>query len=478
MNALDNLKTFLTIPYPKLEKLNLKAKKLQQTETLDSLEKEYRQYLNKEKDIKAITLCFTNIEGMFQMLDYDKKYLLNRAKNLTFDGSSVRGFAEVSESDLRLAVDWSSLVYLPADLFGPGKVLMFASIQNRSRQPYAADFRWQLKSYTDKLKKEKSFQALASTEIEGMLLEGINAEQFYQEKKGFKLVSRGGYYHSLPKDRLRLFIDAAAEAQRAMGFANEKDHPEVAPSQFELNFSYTDINRIADQVQLYKLVCRQVAAGMGMTATFLPKPMVGINGNGMHTNISFIKDDVNIFYDKSGKEEISKLAWDFISRILNHAPELCLITNPSVNAFRRLDPHFEAPNQIKVSPIDRSAMIRIPIADEKNARIEVRSISPDVNPYLTFYALLKTGLEGKKLPVKKNKRERVRYLPGDINDAIRYYKTGNFIDKIMGEENKEKYLYWKEQAANRSPKELGASVKNGEVLFHHEVTNQYIWKNY
>jgi glutamine synthetase len=458
--------------------MNLRAKRAQQTETPEALEKEYREYLTKEKNLKAVTLCFSDIEGKFQMLDYDKQHFLKGADNLTFDGSSVRGYTTQRKSDLRLTVDWGSIVWLPSDVFGPGKVMMFAYVANRDRSMYPSDFRWQLHDYTKKLFRTKGYKVYVSTEIEGILVDGINAEQTYTKERGFTLISTGGYYHALPKDRLRLFIDTAAEAQRAMGFENEKDHPEVAPSQFELNFTYGDINRIADQVQLYKLVCRQVAASMGMTATFLPKPMVGINGSGMHTNISVFKHKKNIFYDARDGEGMSAFGYDFISRILNHAPELCLLLNPSVNAYRRLDPHFEAPNQIKVSASDRGAMVRIPIGDEQSARIEVRSVGPDANPYLVFYALLRTGLEGEKLSVMKNKRERVRFLPGDIYDAMRQYKAGTFISDILGQENKEKYIYWKEQAANRSPRELGTFVKNGEVLFHHEVTNQWIWRGF
>jgi glutamine synthetase len=185
--------------------------------------------------------------------------------------------------------------------------------------------------------------AQAATEIEGFLIEGVNAEQRYTETEGFTLISMGGYYHSLPLDSLRQFIDRAAEAQRAMGFRNEKDHPEVAPSQFEMNFSYSDALRACDKIQLYKLVCRQVARSMGMTATFLPKPLMGINGSGMHTNFSLSKNGKNIFHDLKGQDGLSKIGWEFINRILNHAPEICLILNPSVNAYRRLDPAFEAP---------------------------------------------------------------------------------------------------------------------------------------
>ncbi|KKQ96517.1 MAG: glutamine synthetase [Candidatus Levybacteria bacterium RIFCSPHIGHO2_02_FULL_39_36] len=477
---MDNnpLKSFLKIPYDVLEEMNLTANIKRDTVSHAELEKEYKEYLRKEKLIKAVTICFSDIEGRFHMLDYDKKYFLESAENLTFDGSSIRGFSELKESDLRLSVDWSSIHWLPADIFGSGKVILFANIKNRDKTQYESDFRGILQEYTKKLEKEQQIIAYAAPEIEGFLLDGVDAEQNFNEKIGFKLISMGGYYHSLPLDRLRLFIDAAAEAQRAMGFMNEKDHPEVAPSQFEMNFAYKNVLRTCDQTQLYKLVCRQVANSMGMTASFIPKPVSGINGSGMHINISLAKAGQNIFYDKKGQDGLSEDAWDFLRRILNHAPEICVILNSSVNAYRRLDPHFEAPNQIKVSPIDRGAMIRIPAANEKTSRIEIRSVAPDANPYLCHYAILRVGLEGKQLPSDKSKRQRVRSLPSDINEAIKLCKSSKFMDKIIGEKNKRKYLYYKELAADRSPRELGRKVKTSEIIFHHEITDQVLWNSF
>jgi glutamine synthetase len=469
------LKSFLEISYDKLEEMNLALEKKAETLSEKEIQKEHRTYLLKEQKIKALTVCFTDIEGRFQMLDYDKKFLLDSLENLTFDGSSIRGFSAQHESDLRLDIDWSSFRFLPADVFGPGKIVVFASVLDRNRKPYISDFRGQLKQYAEKLKKKIGITAYGSTEIEGFVVDDIETEQEYATNHKFKLISTGGYFHSLPLDKLREFIDRAAEAQRSMGFRNEKDHPEVAPSQFEMNFSYTDILRAADQVQLYKLVCRQVARNMGLTATFLPKPVMGINGSGMHTNFSVAKNGKNIFYDAKGQDGLSKVAWDYISRLLNHAPEICLILNSSVNAYRRLDPHFEAPNQIKVSPNDRGSMIRIPVANEKTARIEIRSVAPDANPYLVFYTILKTGNEGNKLQVNEDKRQRMRFLPNNIYDAIRLFKSSDYITALLGEENKEKYVAFKQAAADRSPRELGTLIKDSEILYHHEVTNQVLW---
>jgi glutamine synthetase len=215
-----------------------------------------------------------------------------------------------------------------------------------------------------------------------------------------------------------------------------------------------------------------------MTATFLPKPFTGINGSGMHTNISLSKNGKNIFYNANGKENLSDIAWDFVWKILNHASEICLTLNSSVNAYRRLDPHFEAPNQIKVSPIDRGSMIRIPVGDERSTRIEIRSVAPDSNPYLALYTILRTGLEGTILVKDKEKRDRLRVLPDNINDAIKLFKSSEFVGKIIDKVNQEKYVEYKQNAADRSPKALGSIIKPSEIIYHHEVTNQILWHKF
>ncbi len=475
----NNLKTFLEPSYEWLEQMNIQAKRDAQTKSASELEKKYRAYLAGEKLIKAVTLCFSDIEGRFHMLDYDKKFFLGSTDNLTFDGSSIRGFSAQSESDLRLAPDWGSIRWLPADIFGPGKVIMFAYVMGRDGAHYPADFRGQLKQLVESSFASQQYTPVASVEIEGFLVSGVGAEQRYVEGVGFEPVTTGGYYHSLPLDILRQFIDTCAEAQRAMGFENEKDHPEVAPSQFEMNFSYGPLLQTADQIQLYKLVCRQVAASMGLTATFLPKPIAGVNGSGMHTNFSISKSGKNIFYDKKGELGVSRLAHEFISRILNHAPELCLIFNSSVNAYRRLDPHYEAPNQIKCSAYDRGSMIRIPEGNERSARIEVRSVAPDANPYLVLHALLYTGMQGAEFARDENKRERARFLSSSLVDAIRLFKSSDFISTLMGTDDvKEKFVSYKQMAANRCARELGMRVKASEVRYHHEVTNQMLWSDF
>ncbi len=478
---MDNkpLKTFLEIPYDELEEMNLEAKKKKASQIPeDELKKFYLSYIKKETRLKAVTIGFSDLEGRFHMLDYDKKFFLHAYDNLTFDGSSIRGYTRQAESDLRLHVDWGSFWWMPSDVFGPGKVLIMGRIFDQDDSIYTMDTRGLLKSYLENLHKKYGYVIYTANEIEGFLVKNMDAEKTFNEQVGFELASAGGYYHSLPNDVLRNFIDRSAEAQRAMGFLNEKDHPEVAPSQFELNYSYSDALNAADQIQIYKLVCRQVAHNMGMTASFLPKPIVGINGSGMHTNISITKQGKNLFYDAKGRGKLSNFAWKFIDRILTSAGDLCLVLNSSVNSYRRLDPHFEAPNEIKVSETDRGAMIRIPLHNEESARIEVRSVGPDANPYLTMYALIKTGLEGPIERRDEGKRERVRYLPGTIQTAIALFRQSDYIDTLFGEEMKKRYLHLKQVVADRSAAELGTKVKNSEVVYHHEVYNQMLWNNF
>jgi glutamine synthetase len=372
-------------------------------------------------------------------------------------------------------VDWPAFYWLPADVFGPGKVLVMADVLERDGAPYAADSRGLLKRYTEGLFAKDGTVCFAANEIEGFLFKGRDAERRYHEAGRFEFISTGGYYHSLPGDALRLFIDTAAEVQRAMGFANEKDHPEVAPSQFEMNYSYAEACIAADQVQLYKLLSRQVAARMDMTACFLPKPVTGVNGNGMHTNVSVARKNKNLFWDQQGQDQLSKPGWDFIQRILSNGSEICLLLNSSVNAYRRLDPHFEAPNQIKASPIDRGSMIRIPLGNERSKRVEVRSIAPDANPYLAIYTIFRTGLEG---PMSKNAGGDTRFLSDNIYDAIRLYSGSAYLKEILGEEVHRKFADLKQAQADRCPKALGAEVKAAEIQFHHEVTNQYLWSKF
>src|SRR6266481_2257261 len=410
----NELRNFLALSYDELEQLNLKAKEQRQKRVAaHKIQEERIKYLTDEKRIKAVTVLFSDLEGRLHVLDYD--------------GS-----------------------------------------------PYSADIRGVLKGYADNLYEKKGYTLNAANEIEGFLFKGQNAERSYNETGKFEYVNTGGYYHSLPGDPLRRFIDTTAEVQRAMAFQNEKDHPEVAPSQFEINYSYGEVVSAADQIQLYKLICRQVATNMEFTACFLPKPVVGVNGNGMHTNVSISKEGKNLFWDPKGEEKLSKFGWEFVDRILSHGNDICLLINSSVNAYRRLDPHFEAPNQLNASPVNRGAMVRIPIGNERSMRTEVRAVAPDANPYMVMYSIFKTGLDGDVAKIK-NLRSAQRYLPDNIYTALENFEKAEWTTTLLGADVKARYADLKRAAADRCPRSLGTFVKVPEVQYHHEVYNQFLW---
>ena len=469
------LRDFLTLSYGELEELNLKAKRQRSDRVpLEQLQKERLAYLEGEPRIKAVTVLFSDLEGRLHMLDYDKKFLLKSADNLTFDGSSIRGFTPQRESDLRLFLDWSAFYWAPSDIFGAGKVLVFGDVIDRDGSPFAGDIRGRLKTFSKQQFERNGYTLNAANEIEGFLFKGLDAERHFNETGKFEYVNTGGYYHSLPGDPLRTFIDTVAEVQRAMGFENEKDHPEVAPSQFEINYGYGEVVAAADTIQLYKLICRQVATRLGMTASFLPKPVVGVNGNGMHTNVSVSKGGKNIFWDPQGDENLSSFAWQFVDRILTHGNDICLLLNASVNSYRRLDPHFEAPNQIKASAVDRGSMVRIPIGNERSARVEVRSVGPDANPYMVMLAVFQTGLEG-RISDEANLRQADHYLPDNVYTALENFEASDWTTTLLSPDVKSRYADLKRASADRCPRLLGTFVKAQEVQYHHEVYNQYLW---
>src|ERR1700686_1887214 len=233
----NELRNFLALSYEELEELNLKAKEQRKKRVpLETLQEERLKYLTAEKRIKAVSVLFSALEGRLPMLGFCKKLLVKSFDNLTFDGSSIRGFTAQKESDLRLHMDWSAFYWGPSDVFGAGKVMVFGEVIDKDGTPYSADIRGVLKGYAQSLYEKNGYTLNAANEIEGFIFKGIDAERHYHETGKFEYVNTGGYYHSLPGDPLRTFINTTAEVKRSMGFQNEKDNPEVAPSQFEINY--------------------------------------------------------------------------------------------------------------------------------------------------------------------------------------------------------------------------------------------------
>ena len=263
-----------------------------------------------------------------------------------------------------------------------------------------------------------------------------------------------------------------------MGFQNEKDHPEVAPSQFEINYSYAEVVAAADQIQLYKLICRQVATKMGLTASFLPKPVVGVNGSGMHTNVSITKDGKNLFWDPKGEEKISKFAWEFVDRILTarqrHLPAAerqRQRLSPAGSALRSAEPDqgFGGGSRFHGSHPDRQrAQLarRSPLGGSGRQSVHgaaTRSSRP---------ASTATSRRSRTCAAPK------RYLPDNIYDAMANFRKAEWTTKLLGEDVKDRYADLKQASADRCPRLLGTFVKAPEVQYHHEVYNQYLWNQF
>ena len=203
--------------------------------------------------------------------------------------------------------------------------------------------------------------------------------------------------------------------------------------------------------------------------------MVGVNGSGMHTNVSVSKGGKNLFWDPKGEEKISKFAWQFVDRILTHGNDICLLLNPSVNAYRRLDPHFEAPNQIKASAVDRGSMVRIPIGNERSSRVEVRSVAPDANPYMVMLLDVQDRPRRRDCEDQEPARRRSATCRTTSTTRWRTSETAEWTTKLLGEDVKGRYADLKQASADRCPRLLGTFVKAPEVQYHHEVYNQFLW---
>ena len=249
-----------------------------------------------------------DLEGRIHLLDYDKKFLVKSYDNLTFDGLSIQELPRSTRATCAWVLDWSAFYMVPADVFGTGKALVFGTVIDKGGEPYSGDMRGVLKDYSDKLYKEKGWTLNAANEIEGFLFKARDAERTYHETGKFEFVNTGGHRLAAGSIRCASSSTPPLEVQRAMGFGRPKRRTtfEVAPSQFEINYGYGEVVAAADQIQLYKLLCRQVAGNMGYTASFLPKPVVGVNGSGMHTNMS-ISEALNLFWDE--KDRRSCRSW-------------------------------------------------------------------------------------------------------------------------------------------------------------------------
>ena len=405
--------------------------------------KEYVLKMAKENDVRFIRMWFTDILGVLKSFAITVDELEGALEEgMGFDGSSIEGFARIDESDMIAKPDPDTFQILPwRPLEHNAVARMFCDILKPGGEPFEGDPRYVLKR---NLKKAAD---LGFTYYVGPELEFF----YFKDSKSTETLDSGGYFDLTP-------MDAATDLRRntvitleKMGIGIEYSHHEVAPSQHEIDMRYTDALTMADNVMTYRLVVKQIAINQGAYATFMPKPVFGINGSGMHVHQSLFKGDRNAFFDAKGKYFLSKLARSYVAGLLKYAPEITAVNNQWVNSYKRLVPGYEAPVYLSWAKRNRSDMIRVPEyrpGKEKATRIELRSPDPACNPYLCFSVMLAAGLKGIEEgleppePVEENvyemsEKEReargIKTLPGSLADAIALTEKSELVRKALGD---------------------------------------------
>ncbi|MDR7076178.1 glutamine synthetase [Neobacillus niacini] len=411
--------------------------------------------LAQEQNVKFIRLQFTDILGTIKNVEIPVSQLEKALDNkMMFDGSSIEGFVRIEESDMHLVPDLNTWVVFPWTA-EKGKVArLICDIYMPEGNPFEGDPRNNLRRVLKEMEELGFTDFNLGPEPEFFL--------FKLDEKGepsLELNDQGGYFDLAPTDLgENCRRDIVLELEE-MGFEIEASHHEVAPGQHEIDFKYADALTACDQIQTFKLVVKTIARKHGLHATFMPKPLYGVNGSGMHMNLSLFKNGVNAFYDPTGDLEMSDTARQFIAGILKHAPNFTAVTNPTVNSYKRLVPGYEAPCYVAWSARNRSPLIRIPSSRGLSTRVEVRSVDPAANPYLAMAVLLKAGLDGIKnkltppAPVDRNiyvmsKEERIEEgiidLPATLAEALEQLKSDEVILAGLGEHIVEHFIEAKE----------------------------------
>ncbi len=398
----------------------------------------------KSENVAYLRLCFTDIMGHNKNVEVPASQFSKALDGqILFDGSSIDGFSRIEESDMVLAPDLDTFRIFPWNDRGGKEARLICDIKNPDGSDFAGCPRSVLKRICKKAKK-MGYTMNAGTEAEFFLF-----EKTPDGKASTKTHDAGSYFDLTPIDRGEETRRTIVEVLENLGFEVEAAHHEVANAQHEIDFKYADVLLTADNLATFRLVVRKVALDFGLHATFMPKPIFGINGSGMHTHQSlFNEKNENIFYDEKAKYQISNIGLHYIAGLLKHARGYCAITNPLVNSFKRLVPGYEAPTHIGWSERNRSPLVRIPARRGIGTRAELRMPDPACNPYLAFAAMLASGLEGIEEkadpgePINKNiytmsARERdrlkIKALPGDLDEAIDALEKDKLIRDTLGE---------------------------------------------
>lgn len=398
----------------------------------------------KEENVRFIRLQFSDLFGQIKNVEIPVNQLEKALDNkMMFDGSSIEGFVRIEESDMYLYPDLETFVIFPWTA-EKGKVARFiCDIYHPDGTPFEGDPRNNLKRVLAEMKELGFTDFNVGPEPEFFLFK-LNEK----EEPTLELNDNGGYFDLAPTDLgENCRRDIVLELEE-MGFDIEASHHEVAPGQHEIDFKYQNALKACDDIQTFKLVVKTIARKHGLHATFMAKPLFGVNGSGMHSNLSLFKGGENSFYDKDGDSMLSETARQFIAGIMKHATSFTAITNPTVNSYKRLVPGYEAPCYVAWSARNRSPLIRIPASRGLSTRVEVRSVDPSANPYLAMAVLLAAGLNGIKngltppAPIDRNiyamsKEERAENgivdLPSTLAEAIENLKADPVITNALGE---------------------------------------------
>jgi glutamine synthetase len=418
---------------------------------METKDKEYVLKMAKEHDVKFVRLWFTDILGFLKSFAITVEELEGALEEgMGFDGSSIEGFARIDESDMVAKPDPTTFTLLPWRPKEHNAVAkMFCDIVEPDGSPHKGDPRWALKR-TLKRAQEMGYTYYVGPELEYF---------YFRSAKGKpEVLDEGGYFDLTPLDVAHDLRRETVLTLEDMGIGVEYSHHEVAPSQHEIDMRYTDALTMADSVMTYRLVVKEIALRHGIYATFMPKPIYGVNGSGMHTHMSLFKGDKNAFFDPGDKYHLSHVGRQFIAGLLKHAREICLVCSQWVNSYKRLVPGYEAPVYLSWAQRNRSDLVRVPVykpGREKATRLEFRSPDPACNPYMAFAAMLTAGLEGVEKnyecppPVEENvyemsEQERrargIESLPEDLGHAIELAEGSEVVRKALGDHIFDKFI--------------------------------------
>jgi len=408
----------------------------------EKLTKEDVLQIVEEKQIKFVRFWFTDVLGFLKSFAVTPAELEGAfEEGMGFDGSSIEGFSRIEESDMVAWPDPSTFALLPWRAGAGGTARMFCEIRTPNGDPFPGDPRGVLKKVVAKA------EAMGYTTYVGPELEFF----YFRDSCGTEVLDQGGYFDLTTLDAGTDLRRDTINALHALGIQVEYSHHEVAPSQHEIDLRFQEVTDMADKVMTYRLTVKEIAQSKGLYATFMPKPMFGVNGSGMHVHQSLFKGERNVFFDGNDEYNLSPIGKSYIAGLLAHVKEICLVTNQWVNSYKRLVPGYEAPVYVCWSRRNRSAMVRVPLykpGKEQATRVELRNPDPACNPYLAFAAMLAAGLDGiekgMELPpeasnniyemsVAEREAAGIGSLPEDLYQAIKEFEQSAFVREALGD---------------------------------------------